>query len=210
LMAAASPARCPWVPADKLDYVAYHDREWGRAPPGDAGHFELLCLEGAQAGLSWYTVLRKRDGYRAAFHGFDPAKCARMTDVYIDRVVRGECGDVVKHRGKVASVRANAAAFLRVVEEFGSWQKFIAEFLDGAALDDVRVVTADVPSVTGASEKLAAELKLRGMKFVGATTIYAYMQAAGIVNDHLASCFCFEACRDARRARGGGTEATST
>lgn len=191
-MSSPSPTRCTWVPSTNPAYVAYHDHEWGRAPPSSTAHFELLCLESAQSGLSWATILRKRPGYRAAFSNFDAATCAALTDDDLARIVAGDAGDVVRHRGKVAAVRASAVAFLGVLEEFGEWDCFLRTVLGP---QDVSAAAEDVGSSEG-SMKLAKALKSRGFKFVGPTTVYAYMQAAGIVNDHAGSCFCYQECEE--------------
>lgn len=196
----AAVERCFWVPLTKPHYVRYHDDEWGVPPRDDRKHFELLCLEGAQAGLSWETVLRKREGYRAAFHAFDPRACAEMSDGYLESVVRGERGDVVKHKGKVASVRSNAVAFLEVVAEFGSWDAFLRTFFQDEDLAVSYETKAQYPTQTPGSQRLAKDLKRRGFKFLGPTIAYAYMQAAGVVTDHQTSCFRFAHCLEAHRS----------
>lgn len=192
--------RCAWVPEAKPHYVKYHDEEWGVPPRDDNKHFELICLEGAQAGLSWETILLKREGYRAAFHGFDVKACAEMSDQYLASVVAGKMGDVVKHKGKVASVRSNAIAFLDVLSDFGSWDAYLLSFFEGHELAVKRFVHSDVPAQTPGSQELSLALKKRGFKFLGPTIAYAYMQAAGIVTDHLASCFRYEPCLEAHIA----------
>lgn len=191
-MSSPSPTRCSWVSSANPAYVAYHDHEWGRVPPSSAAHFELLCLESAQSGLSWATILRKRPGYRAAFSNFDAATCAALTDEDLARILAGDAGDIVRHRGKVAAVRASAVAFLGVLEEFGEWHRFLRTVLGP---EDVIAAAEEVGSSDG-SMKLAKALKSRGFKFVGPTTVYAYMQAAGIVNDHASSCFYYQECEE--------------
>lgn len=180
--------RCHWVPADKPDYIAYHDREWGRAVHDDQKLFEMLILEGAQAGLSWYTILKRRGGYRAAFKDFDPVRVSRMTDAQLEKVL--ENGDVIRNRLKVFSTRKNAKAFLAIQKEFGSFDAYVWGFVGGkpqvrrpAAAKEFRVRSVE-------SDSLSKDLKKRGMSFVGSTIMYAYMQAVGLVDDHAAECFC--------------------
>jgi DNA-3-methyladenine glycosylase I len=179
--------RCAWVPADKPDYIEYHDKEWGVPVHDDRHLFEMLILEGAQAGLSWYTILRRRDGYRAAFHNFDPAKVARMTDAQLERLL--EKGDIIRNRLKVFSARKNARVFLDIQKEFGSFDKYVWEFVGGKPIRHRPKTSKDIPVRTEQSDALAKDLKKRGMSFVGTTIIYAYMQAVGLVDDHLTTCF---------------------
>ena len=160
--------RCSWVPLDKSDYVAYHDDEWGRPVHDDTLLFENLMLEGAQAGLSWYTILKRRDAYRKAFKGFVPKRVAQMTDVELEKVL-AESG-VVKHRLKVFSVRKNAHVFLSLQKEFGSFDGYLWGFTPRT------------------KEALSKDLKKRGMTFVGESIVYAFMQAVGLVNDHSPQC----------------------
>jgi len=180
-------SRCAWVPLDKPDYVAYHDDEWGVPVHDDRRLFEMLILEGAQAGLSWYTVLRRRDGYRAAFKDFDPAKVARMTDAQLERVLT--TGDVIRNRLKVFSTRANARAFLAIQKEFGSFDAYVWRFVGGSPLRRRPKTMKDIPVRTAESDALSKDLKKRGMSFVGSTIVYAFMQATGLVDDHIAGCF---------------------
>jgi DNA-3-methyladenine glycosylase I len=181
------PTRCAWVPADKPDYVAYHDNEWG-VPVHDERHlFEMLILEGAQAGLSWYTILQRREGYRAAFRNFEPEKVARMTDAQLERVL--EKGNVIRNRLKVFSARQNARVVLSIQKELGSFDAYVWQFVGGKPLLRRPKTMRDIQPRTPESDALSKDLKKRGMSFVGSTIIYAYMQAVGLVNDHTADCF---------------------
>jgi DNA-3-methyladenine glycosylase I len=179
--------RCAWVPLDKPDYVAYHDEEWGVPVHDDRRFFEMLILEGAQAGLSWYTILRRRDGYRAAFKDFDPVKVARMTDAQLAKVLAS--ANVIRNRLKVFSTRANARAFLAIQKEFGSFDAYVWRFVGGKPLRRHPKRMKEIPARTPESDALSKDLKKRGMSFVGSTIIYAFMQATGLVDDHIASCF---------------------
>jgi DNA-3-methyladenine glycosylase I len=181
------PTRCAWVPADKPDYVAYHDNEWGVPVHDDRHLFEMLILEGAQAGLSWYTILQRREGYRAAFRNFEPEKVARMTDAQLERVL--EKGNVIRNRLKVFSARQNARVLLSIEKEFGSFDAYVWRFVGGKPLVRRPKTMRDIPTRTPESDALSKDLKKRGMSFVGSTIIYAYMQAVGLVNDHTADCF---------------------
>lgn len=183
----ATPLRCTWVPLDKPDYVGYHDTEWGVPVHDDRQLFELLILEGAQAGLSWYTILRRRDGYRAAFRDFDPAKVARMTDAQLERVLAK--GNVIRNRLKVFSARTNARAFLAIQKEFGSFDAYVWRFVGGAPIRHRPKATNQIAASSAESDALSKDLKKRGMSFVGSTIMYAYMQATGLVDDHMAGCF---------------------
>ncbi|MDA8411483.1 MAG: DNA-3-methyladenine glycosylase I [Treponema sp.] len=178
--------RCPWCGDDPL-YVEYHDCEWGTPVHDEAKHFEFLLLETQQAGLSWITVLRKREAYRRAFEGFDPGKIARFTPAKVEALV-GDAG-IIRNRRKIEAAVDNARAFLAVQEERGSFDAWLWDFVDGRPVDGKRKDPADVPATTALSDRVAKELKTRGFSFVGSTTIYAHLQAIGIVNDHLLSCF---------------------
>ena len=179
--------RCPWVDLSKPDYVRYHDEEWGVPVRDDGTLFEFLTLEAAQAGLSWYTVLRKREGYRAAFAGFDPQAVARFTADDVNRLVQDS--GIIRHRRKIESAVANARAFLAVRESFGSFSDYLWRFVDGRpVVHDLRTL-ADYPASTPESDALARDLKARGFSFLGSTTCYAFMQAVGMVNDHSLDCF---------------------
>ena len=178
--------RCSWCGDDPL-YVAYHDEEWGVPVYDDRTLFEFLILEGAQAGLSWSTILKKREGYRAAFDGFDPAIVAR----YDERKTAALLADpgIVRNRLKVASAVSNAQAFLAVQEEHGSFSKYIWAFVDGAPIQNGWRTLAEIPAKTRLAETISKDLKKRGFRFVGPTIVYAHMQATGMVNDHLVGCF---------------------
>jgi DNA-3-methyladenine glycosylase I len=183
------PARCGWVTDDPL-YLDYHDREWGVPVHDDRTLFEFLVLEGAQAGLSWLTVLRKREGYRRAFHGFSPEKVATMDDDELERL-RSE-PTIVRNRLKIASARDNARAFLDVQAEFGSFDRYLWGFVDGSPVVNRFASLADVPATTELSDRLSRDLKKRGFRFVGSTICYAYLQAVGVVMDHTTDCFRHE------------------
>jgi DNA-3-methyladenine glycosylase I len=179
--------RCPWAgTADPL-YIAYHDGEWGRPVHDERTHFEFLLLETQQAGLSWRCILGKREAYRKAFAGFEPVKVARFTSARIERLLADP--GIVRNRRKIEASVRNARAFLEVAEEFGSFDAYIWRFVDGAPLVNVWKEPRQIPTTTTVSDALSKDLKSRGFGFVGSTTIYAHMQAIGMVNDHLVSCF---------------------
>lgn len=180
--------RCAWAGSDPL-YCAYHDQEWGVPVHDDRLLFEFLTLEGAQAGLSWITILRKREGYRRAFAAFEPESVARFTDADLVRLAGDE--SIVRNRLKIASTRDNARAFLSVREEFGSFDAYLWRFVDGAPLQNARRTLSEVPASTAVSDQLSRDLKKRGFRFVGSTICYAFMQAVGMVNDHTVECFRF-------------------
>lgn len=185
--------RCEWTQS-QVDavYLAYHDEEWGVPIHDDHKQFEYLILEGAQAGLSWWTVLNKREGYRKAFANFDPAKVARFTERHKAKLLENPA--IIRNRLKVSSAVTNAQAFLRVQEEFGSFDKYIWRFVDGQAMQNRWRRLKDIPATTAESDALSKDLKKRGFKFVGSTIVYAHMQAVGMVNDHLISCFRYQEC----------------
>jgi DNA-3-methyladenine glycosylase I len=189
----APKKRCRWVAHADADYVAYHDREWGRPVHDDRVLFEMLTLEGAQAGLSWLTVLRKRAGYRRAFAGFDPAKVAR-TGAPRRRALRADPG-IVRNRLKIDSTVTNAQAFLAVQREFGSFDRYLWGFVGGKPLVN-RPGPRGVPARTALSDRISRDLLKRGFRFVGSTIVYAYLQAVGVVNDHARGCYL---CPPARR-----------
>lgn len=178
--------RCGWCTNDPL-YIAYHDEEWGVPVHEDHRLFEFLVLEGAQAGLSWITILKKREAYRQAFAGFDPAAVARFTDARIGKLLQDE--GIVRNRLKITSARDNAHAFLAVQKEFGSFDAFLWPFVGGAPRRNHPKSLAQVPAVTPEAEALSKTLKTRGFRFVGPTIMYAYMQAVGMVDDHVATCW---------------------
>ena len=182
---AAECVRCPWATGDQ--YIAYHDMEWGVPVHDDRVLFEFLILEGAQAGLSWSTILKKRENYREAFDQFDAAAVARY-DTDRQAVLMSNAG-IVRNRLKIASAIDNAKAFLAVQHEFGSFDAYIWGFVGGVALQNARKSMKDVPARTPESDAMSKDLKKRGFRFVGSTICYAFMQAVGMVNDHLADCF---------------------
>lgn len=180
--------RCPWVNPANQTYVEYHDKEWGKPVHNDRVLFEFLILEGAQAGLSWETVLKKRENYRKHFAGFDPAKVAKFKDAQVRKILKDP--GVIRHEGKIRSAISNAQAFLKVQKEFGSFAKYVWGFVDGKPLRQKTRGLGTFVSRTEVSDRLSKDLKKRGFKFVGSTIMYAYMQAVGLTNDHSADCFC--------------------
>ncbi len=185
----ADRTRCAW--AQTPLNIAYHDVEWGVPVHDDATLFEFLILEGAQAGLSWETILKKRAGYRKAFAGFDPAKVARFTPARAERLMTNPA--IVRNRLKIASAVTNAKAFLGVQREFGSFDAYVWRFVGGAPRVNGRRGTHEIPARTEESDALSRDLLQRGFKFVGSTICYAFMQAVGMVNDHTAECFRYRA-----------------
>jgi len=190
---AKAVTRCRWAEGVNLGYIEYHDKEWGVPVWDDQVQFEFLLLEGAQAGLSWSTILNKRDGYRNAFANFDPAKVARFTDKRIEKLLADP--SIVRNRLKVNSAVTNAKAFLKVQEEFGSFCDYIWGFVGGKPLQTNVDKDGDVPATSPESDALSKDLKKRGFKFVGSTIIYAHMQATGMINDHITTCFRYKPCR---------------
>jgi len=178
--------RCPW-PGDLPLMIEYHDTEWGVPLHDDRRHFEFLVLDAAQAGLSWRTVLLKRENYRRAFDGFDPAKVARFSEKRVAKLLQDP--GIIRNRLKIQSAVTNAKGFLAVQDEFGSFDKFIWRFVDGRPRLNQFTKVAEVPARSPESDAMSKELKRRGFAFVGSTICYAYMQAAGMVNDHLVTCF---------------------
>jgi DNA-3-methyladenine glycosylase I len=176
--------RCKW--AEKEVFHTYHDNEWGRPIHDDNKHFELLILEGAQAGLSWETVLKKRENYRKHFSNFDPEKVAKFTDKKLEKILLDP--GIIRNRLKVYSVRKNALIFLDIQKEFGGFDKYIWGFIDHKTINNKIDGIKDLPAKTELSDQISKDLKKRGMSFVGSTIIYAYLQAAGLVNDHENSC----------------------
>ena len=177
--------RCAWATNDLS--ILYHDREWGVPQHDDRVLFEFLILEGAQAGLSWDTILRKRENYRAAFDGFDPRKIADYDRRKTDRLLHDE--GIVRNRMKIASAIRNAKAFLAVQKEFGSFDRYVWQFVGGKPLVNSRRLAGKIPARTGHSDAMSKDLKKRGFNFVGSTICYAFMQATGMVNDHAVECF---------------------
>jgi DNA-3-methyladenine glycosylase I len=182
--------RCPWAKSD-LD-IAYHDHEWGVPVHDDRLFFEFLVLEGAQAGLSWATILKKRPAYRQAYEEFHPARVAAYTPADAARLL-ADAG-IVRNRAKVASSIGNAQAYLKVQEEFGSFDRYVWRFVGGAPKINRWQTTKDLPASTPESDAMSRDMKKRGFRFVGSTICYAFMQATGMVNDHLVSCFRHSAC----------------
>lgn len=179
--------RCDWCIGTFDEYVTYHDEEWGVPVYDDRTHFEFLILEGAQAGLSWSTILKKREGYREAFAGFDPEKVARFDDARIARLL--ENPRIVRNRLKVRSAVSNARAFLELQRQEGSFSDYIWKFVGGEPIVNRWKTMDQVPATSPESDALSRDLKKRGFKFVGSTILYAHMQATGLVNDHLVGCF---------------------
>lgn len=186
-MSVPEKTRCFWVALDKPPYVEYHDDEWGVPVHDDRKHFEMLILEGAQAGLSWETVLRKRENYRKAFAEFDPQKVARFTEERLEKLLLDP--GIVRNRLKVFGAVKNAKAFLAVQKEFGTFDAYVWRFVGGKTIDGRRKGRADVPARTAESDALSKDMSKRGFTFVGSTILYAYMQAIGMVNDHTMDCF---------------------
>ena len=184
--------RCRWAEGVSLEYIRYHDEEWGVPVHDDRTQFEFLILEGAQAGLSWSTILNKRDGYRKAFAGFEPEKVARFTKKRVEKLLQDP--SIVRNRLKVESAVTNAKAFLAVQEEFGSFCDYIWGFVDGSPIQNRFRKDGDVPATSPESDALSKDLKKRGFKFVGSTIVYAHMQATGLVNDHVTGCFRYKTC----------------
>lgn len=189
--------RCKWADGVSLDYIEYHDKEWGVPVYDDRVQFEFLLLEGAQAGLSWSTILNKRAGYRKAFADFDVEKVARFTNKRIETLLNNPA--IVRNRLKVESAVTNAQAFIEVQEAFGSFSKYIWGFVDGMPIQNKFRKDSDVPATSPESDALSKDLKKRGFRFVGSTIMYAHMQATGLVNDHVIGCFRHQPC--ARLAR---------
>ncbi len=183
--------RCGWARNDLA--IAYHDAEWGVPQHDDRVLFEFLILEGAQAGLSWDTILRKREAYREAFAGFDPAKVARFSEAKCEKLLLNE--GIIRNRLKIASAVSNAKAFLKVQKEFGSFDKYIWGFVGGKPLVNKFKGHGELPAKTDISDAISKDLKKRGFNFVGSTIMYAYMQACGLVNDHEETCFRYRECR---------------
>ena len=177
--------RCPWAKSDLM--IAYHDEEWGRPVHEDNKLFEFLILEGAQAGLSWETILKKRDAYRKAFANFDPKKVARFDPAKVERMLQNE--GIVRNRAKIESTIKNAKAFLAVQKEVGTFDAYLWMFVDGRPKQNAFETLKQVPATTPESDALSKDLKKRGFNFVGSTICYAMMQAVGMVNDHLTTCF---------------------
>ncbi|MCK6579707.1 MAG: DNA-3-methyladenine glycosylase I [Anaerolineae bacterium] len=192
------PTRCAWVNLGEPLYVRYHDEEWGVPIRSDDRRlFERLCLEGAQAGLSWLTILRKRENYRKAFDGFDPAVVARYDDAKAAALL-ADAG-IVRNRAKIASAINNARCVLRVQEDLGSFSDFLWSFVEGTTLQNAWAVLSDLPAETAESRAMSKALKSRGFTFVGPTICYAMMQATGMINDHTVDCFRYATVTSSQR-----------
>jgi DNA-3-methyladenine glycosylase I len=183
----SEPCRCPWVDLSKPDYIRYHDVEWGVPVRDDQTQFEFLLLESAQAGLSWYTVLRKRDNYRQAFADFNAEKVARFDDKQIEQLLQNP--GLIRNRLKINAAVNNAQKFLQIQQEFGSFCDYIWRFVDGKPIVNAPRSGKEIPVTSKQSDALSKDLQQRGFKFVGSTIIYAHMQATGLVNDHTSDCF---------------------
>jgi DNA-3-methyladenine glycosylase I len=184
--------RCGWAEGVSLEYIRYHDEEWGVPVRDDRTQFEFLILEGAQAGLSWSTILNKREGYRKAFADFDVEKVARFTKNRVEKLLQDP--SIVRNRLKVESTVTNAKAFLDIQEEFGSFSDYIWGFVDGKPIRNKFRRDRDIPATSPESDALSKDLKKRGFRFVGSTIVYAHMQATGLVNDHVTGCFRHRPC----------------
>lgn len=178
---------CAWVPENNENYRKYHDEEWGVPVHNDIKHFEMLILEGAQAGLSWETVLKKREGYRNAFKNFDVQMVSEMTDDELESLMHNP--EIIRNRLKIFSARKNAIAFINIQKEFESFNNYIWSFVDNKPIINGWDNISQIPSKTDISDKISKDLKKRGMSFVGSTIIYAYMQAVGLINDHTNDCW---------------------
>jgi DNA-3-methyladenine glycosylase I len=181
--------RCGWCTSDPI-YIDYHDNEWGKPVHDDRLLFEFLILEGAQAGLSWLTVLKKRDNYRLAFDNFDPKKVARYDAKKVAKLLSNE--GIIRNRLKIASAIQNAKAFLAVQQEFGSFDRYIWNFVNGKIVKTSHSHYKQLPTKTAVSDQISLDLKKRGFNFVGSTIMYAFMQATGMINDHTHDCFCYK------------------
>ncbi len=190
--------RCPWSEGVSDLYIEYHDHEWGVPVHDDQRQFEFLLLEGAQAGLSWSTVLNKREGYRKVFANFDPVKVSRFSDKKIEKLLANPA--IIRNRLKVNSAVTNARCFLEVQQEFGTFDTYIWGFVDGEPVQNTWKNQSDVPATSNISDALSKDLKKRGFKFVGSTIIYAHMQATGMLNDHIVDCFRYTECQAAANA----------
>ncbi|EET8025921.1 DNA-3-methyladenine glycosylase I [Escherichia coli] len=180
--------RCGWVSQDPL-YIAYHDNEWGVPETDSKKLFEMICLEGQQAGLSWITVLKKRENYRACFHQFDPVKVAAMQEEDVERLVQD--AGIIRHRGKIQAIIGNARAYLQMEQNGEPFVDFVWSFVNHQPQVTQATTLSEIPTSTSASDALSKALKKRGFKFVGTTICYSFMQACGLVNDHVVGCYCY-------------------
>jgi DNA-3-methyladenine glycosylase I len=200
------PPRCEWADGEDQLMLSYHDEEWGTPSHDDRHLFELLTLEGAQAGLSWKTILHKREGYRAAFQEFDPARVARFSARKVEALLADPA--IVRNRLKVQSAVNNARRVLEVQGEFGTFDVYVWQFVDGVPIVGRRRRLRDLPSETRESKAMSSDLKRRGFRFIGTTVCYSFMQAAGLVNDHVTTCFRYRVL--SRRHPGGPRRSTDT
>jgi len=185
--------RCGWVTDDEV-YIEYHDKEWGVPVYDNLRLFEMLILEGSQAGLSWLSILKRREEYKKAFDGFDPQKMSEWTDAKISCLLKNP--GIIRNRRKIEAAKSNAAAYLNIVKEFESFQSFIWSFVKGRKINNRWKTLNEIPAETKESQEMSRELKLRGFKFVGPTICYAFMQAVGMVNDHTTDCFRYKAIQE--------------
>ncbi|MCK4994399.1 MAG: DNA-3-methyladenine glycosylase I [Candidatus Omnitrophica bacterium] len=188
--------RCDWLTKDKV-YIDYHDKEWGVPVHDDLKLFEMLILEGSQAGLSWLTILKRRNTYRTAYDNFQPEKIAKWSEVKIACLLKDP--GIIRNRLKVHAAKINAQAYLKVREEFGSFDKFIWSFVKGVQIQNAWKLLSDIPATTKESDAMSKEFKRRGFKFVGSTICYAFMQAVGIVNDHTIDCYRYTQIKHKKR-----------
>ena len=184
-------SRCGWCESNEI-YVQYHDQEWGVAVHDDQKLFEFIILEGAQAGLNWLTILKRREGYQKAFANFDPQKVARFSKSKVEKLLQNP--EIIRNRLKVQSAVTNARAFLNIQQEFGSFDNYSWQFVNGKQIVNRWKSLKEIPATSIDSDNFSKDLKKRGFKFAGSTIMYAHMQAVGIVNDHLTSCFRYKAC----------------
>lgn len=187
--------RCEWAGPDPI-YIDYHDNEWGRPVHDDNKLFEMLILEGMQAGLSWITVLKKREAFRSAFDGFNPQKVALYDEAKVEELVAN--AGIIRHRGKIHAAIGNAKAFLEIQKEYGSFDRFLWAYVNGTPIVNTPESMADIPASTPLSDRISKDLKTRGFKFVGSTIVYAFMQAVGMVDDHMIWCPCHTHNRENR------------
>ncbi len=180
--------RCAWVNLNEPIYVKYHDEEWGVPITDDQQLFEMICLEGAQAGLSWLTILKRRDGYRAAFDQFDVKKIVEYDDAKLSALKEDE--RIIRNRLKILSVKTNAESYLKIQQQYGSFSNYIWSFVDGKPIINHWETTKDIPITTELSDRMSKQLKKDGFKFVGSTICYSFMQAVGMINDHTLNCHC--------------------
>lgn len=182
--------RCSWAKTE-LD-IDYHDNEWGMIEYSEQKLFELLILEGMQAGLSWNIILKKRENFRESFNNFDYKICANYTDDFLNSQLNNE--GIIRHKLKIYAIRTNAIAFLKIQNEFGSFFNYIWSFVDNKKINNTNYSMSDIPAKNNLSDKISKDMKKRGFKFVGSTIVYSFLQAIGVINDHLIDCICYEKC----------------